>query len=194
MDICFFLFFCSPKSTALAACCSILANKANFYSENGFRLLQSWVTHTHPTHYWGENAAMRKILDSSSLFTANFRFPLINILQRSSLLSAVMLRNRALIMEMLKLYVLSSTHPGDCRPLWCDYFWCSIFLKVSVFLKLPGAAGKAHHIQLHCTVDTNSNKWHVVHALISCSGRTALLFGFSGAGVFIFHMRLTLYF
>lgn len=49
---------------------------------------------------------------------------------------------------------------------------------------LPGAAGKAHHIQLHSTVDTNSNKRHVAGALISCSGHTALLFGFSGAGLF----------
>lgn len=51
---------------------------------------------------------------------------------------------------------------------------------------LPGAAGKAHHIQLHSTVDTNSNKRHVAGALISCSGHTALLFGFSGAGLFWF--------
>lgn len=49
---------------------------------------------------------------------------------------------------------------------------------------LPGAAGKAHHIQLHSTVDTNSNKRHVAGALISCSRHTALLFGFSGAGLF----------
>lgn len=50
-DICLFLFSCSPKSTALAACCSNLANKASLYSKNGCRLLQSQATHTHPTPY-----------------------------------------------------------------------------------------------------------------------------------------------
>lgn len=50
-DIRLLLFFCTPRSTALAVCCSSLANKANFYSKNGSRLLQSWATHTHPTHY-----------------------------------------------------------------------------------------------------------------------------------------------
>lgn len=50
-DIRLLLFFRTPRSTALAVCCSSLANKANFYSKNGCRLLQSWATHTHPTHY-----------------------------------------------------------------------------------------------------------------------------------------------